>query len=124
MTTTMASEPTTYRWSSTDEADRFGVEDPATGEVITIVQGGGSQRSTPLSRRPTTRSRRTGAGVRQQSAPHFCSRARRRRAHVEHDRMRSGASHGGQHLGATSGLGHDPRRPHRLTFRFRPLRQR
>jgi hypothetical protein len=28
MTTIVASEPTTYRWSSTDEADRFAVEDP------------------------------------------------------------------------------------------------
>jgi acyl-CoA reductase-like NAD-dependent aldehyde dehydrogenase len=41
VTTTVASELTTYRWSSTAEADRFPVEDPATGEVITIVQGGG-----------------------------------------------------------------------------------
>jgi acyl-CoA reductase-like NAD-dependent aldehyde dehydrogenase len=32
---------TTYRWSSKDEIDRFPVEDPATGEVITVVQGGG-----------------------------------------------------------------------------------
>jgi hypothetical protein len=36
----VASELTTYRWPSTDEADRFAAEDPATGEVITIVQGG------------------------------------------------------------------------------------
>jgi acyl-CoA reductase-like NAD-dependent aldehyde dehydrogenase len=31
----------TYRWSSGDEADRIPVEDPATGEVIAVVQGGG-----------------------------------------------------------------------------------
>ena len=30
-----------YRWSSADEADRFSVENPATGEVIAVVQGGG-----------------------------------------------------------------------------------
>jgi acyl-CoA reductase-like NAD-dependent aldehyde dehydrogenase len=30
-----------YRWSSSDEADRVPVEDPATGEVIAVVQGGG-----------------------------------------------------------------------------------
>jgi acyl-CoA reductase-like NAD-dependent aldehyde dehydrogenase len=42
MTTTMASEPTTYRWSSTQEAERFAVEDPATGDVIAVVQGGGT----------------------------------------------------------------------------------
>jgi acyl-CoA reductase-like NAD-dependent aldehyde dehydrogenase len=41
MTTTLAPELTTSRWSSTDPEDRFSVEDPATGEVITIVQGGG-----------------------------------------------------------------------------------
>lgn len=33
---------TQYRWSSTNPADAFPVEDPATGEVITIVQGGGA----------------------------------------------------------------------------------
>jgi hypothetical protein len=32
MTTTVASEPTTVRWSSTNEADRLPVEDPATGD--------------------------------------------------------------------------------------------
>jgi Aldehyde dehydrogenase family len=42
MTTTAAPELTTFRWSSDDEADRFSVEDPATGEVIAIVQGGGA----------------------------------------------------------------------------------
>jgi acyl-CoA reductase-like NAD-dependent aldehyde dehydrogenase len=42
MTTTVAPELTTFRWSSHDDADRFAVEDPATGEVITIVQGGGA----------------------------------------------------------------------------------
>jgi acyl-CoA reductase-like NAD-dependent aldehyde dehydrogenase len=31
-----------YRWSSANEADRFAVEDPATGEVIAVVQGGGA----------------------------------------------------------------------------------
>lgn len=41
MPTAVAPELTTSRWSSTDPADRFSVEDPATGEVITIVQGGG-----------------------------------------------------------------------------------
>jgi acyl-CoA reductase-like NAD-dependent aldehyde dehydrogenase len=30
-----------YRWSSDQEADRFSLENPATGEVITIIQGGG-----------------------------------------------------------------------------------
>jgi acyl-CoA reductase-like NAD-dependent aldehyde dehydrogenase len=33
---------TTYRWSSNDEGHRFAVDDPATGEVITMVQGGGA----------------------------------------------------------------------------------
>jgi acyl-CoA reductase-like NAD-dependent aldehyde dehydrogenase len=31
---------TTFRWSSNSRADRFAVENPATGEVIAIVQGG------------------------------------------------------------------------------------
>ena len=31
----------TYRWSSSEETDRIPVEDPATGEVIAVVQGGG-----------------------------------------------------------------------------------
>jgi len=35
-------ELTRYRWSSDDDADRFSVENPATGKVITIVQGGGA----------------------------------------------------------------------------------
>jgi acyl-CoA reductase-like NAD-dependent aldehyde dehydrogenase len=35
-------ELSTYRWSSNDEADQFAVENPATGEVITVVQGGGA----------------------------------------------------------------------------------
>ena len=34
-------ELTKYRWSSDDEGDRFSVENPATGKVITVVQGGG-----------------------------------------------------------------------------------
>ena len=42
MTTALEPELSTYRWSSHDEADRFPVEDPATGEVITLVQGGGT----------------------------------------------------------------------------------
>jgi hypothetical protein len=42
MTTALEPELSTYRWSSHDEADRFPVEDPATGEVITFVQGGGT----------------------------------------------------------------------------------
>jgi acyl-CoA reductase-like NAD-dependent aldehyde dehydrogenase len=41
MTTTLTPELTTTRWSSSADEDRFAVEDPATGEVITIVQGGG-----------------------------------------------------------------------------------
>jgi hypothetical protein len=42
MTTTQAPELTTFRWSSHDQADQIPVEDPATGEVITIVEGGGA----------------------------------------------------------------------------------
>jgi NAD(P)-dependent dehydrogenase (short-subunit alcohol dehydrogenase family) len=42
MTTALEPELTTYRWSSDDPADRFPAEDPATGEVITLVQGGGA----------------------------------------------------------------------------------
>jgi acyl-CoA reductase-like NAD-dependent aldehyde dehydrogenase len=42
MTTALEPELSTYRWSSHDEADRFPVEDPATGEVITLVRGGGT----------------------------------------------------------------------------------
>jgi acyl-CoA reductase-like NAD-dependent aldehyde dehydrogenase len=40
---TVASIPqlSRYRWSSDEETDRFPVENPATGEVITLVQGGG-----------------------------------------------------------------------------------
>jgi acyl-CoA reductase-like NAD-dependent aldehyde dehydrogenase len=41
MTMTMAPELTTYRWSSADEADRISVEDPATGELIALIQGSG-----------------------------------------------------------------------------------
>jgi acyl-CoA reductase-like NAD-dependent aldehyde dehydrogenase len=37
-----ADQVTTYRWSSANPDDRFAVEDPATGAVITIVQGGGA----------------------------------------------------------------------------------
>jgi acyl-CoA reductase-like NAD-dependent aldehyde dehydrogenase len=39
MTIALTPELTTYRWSSDDEAARFPVEDPATGEVIAILQG-------------------------------------------------------------------------------------
>ena len=42
MTTALEPELSTFRWSSNDPADRFPVEDPATGEVITLVQGGGA----------------------------------------------------------------------------------
>jgi acyl-CoA reductase-like NAD-dependent aldehyde dehydrogenase len=42
MTTTTLPEVSTFRWSSNDPADRFAVEDPATGEVIAVVQGGGT----------------------------------------------------------------------------------
>src|SRR5580693_2221052 len=38
-----APELTTFRWSSSAETDRFPVEDPATGEVIAIIQGGGPE---------------------------------------------------------------------------------
>jgi acyl-CoA reductase-like NAD-dependent aldehyde dehydrogenase len=31
-----------YRWSSDEEADRFSLENPSTGEVITVLQGGGA----------------------------------------------------------------------------------
>ena len=33
---------TSYRWSSADEADHFPMENPATGALITGVQGGGA----------------------------------------------------------------------------------
>jgi acyl-CoA reductase-like NAD-dependent aldehyde dehydrogenase len=42
MTTALEPDLTTCRWSSNDPADRFPVEDPATGKVITLVQGGGT----------------------------------------------------------------------------------
>ena len=35
-------ELTRYRWSSGDDADKFSVENPATGKVITVVQGAGA----------------------------------------------------------------------------------
>src|ERR1700739_3812937 len=41
-TTTTPTQVSAFRWSSQDPNDRFAVEDPATGEVITIVQGGGA----------------------------------------------------------------------------------
>ena len=40
MTTALEPELSTFRWSSNDPADRFPVEDPATGELITLLQGG------------------------------------------------------------------------------------
>jgi betaine-aldehyde dehydrogenase len=44
MTTALGPELSRYRWSSHDEADRFPVEDPATSEVIALVQGAGTPR--------------------------------------------------------------------------------
>jgi acyl-CoA reductase-like NAD-dependent aldehyde dehydrogenase len=43
MTIALTPELTTYRWSSNDEADQFTVEDPATGEVIALIQGSGPE---------------------------------------------------------------------------------
>jgi hypothetical protein len=37
-----SNEVTSYRWYSANEKDRFPVKNPATGAVITIVQGGGA----------------------------------------------------------------------------------
>ena len=37
-------EITRCRWSSDDDADRFSVENPATGKVITVIQGSGAER--------------------------------------------------------------------------------
>jgi acyl-CoA reductase-like NAD-dependent aldehyde dehydrogenase len=42
MSVMSAVEPTTCRWSSQDEGDRFTVENPANGDVIAVVQGGGA----------------------------------------------------------------------------------
>jgi len=42
MTTPPEPELTTYRWSSHHNADQFPAGDPATGGVITLVQGGGT----------------------------------------------------------------------------------
>src|SRR5260221_5465043 len=42
MAVSSLAEVTRYRWSSDDDADRFSVENPATGKVITVVQGGGA----------------------------------------------------------------------------------
>ena len=36
-------ELTTFRWSSSAETDRIPVEDPATGQVIAVIQGGGPE---------------------------------------------------------------------------------
>ena len=43
MTVSTFGELTKYRCSSDDDDDRFPVENPATGNVITIVQGGGAE---------------------------------------------------------------------------------
>jgi acyl-CoA reductase-like NAD-dependent aldehyde dehydrogenase len=43
MTVPTFAELTRNRWSSDDDADKFSVENPATGKVITMVQGGGVQ---------------------------------------------------------------------------------
>ncbi len=43
MSVSTLDELTRYRWSSDDEDDRFPVENPATGKVITDVQGGGAK---------------------------------------------------------------------------------
>ena len=40
--TTAHPRTTTFRWSSTVADDRFPVENPATGEVLMVVQGGGA----------------------------------------------------------------------------------
>ena len=42
MTSPTIPKITRCRWSSDDDADRFSVENPATGKVITEVQGGGA----------------------------------------------------------------------------------
>lgn len=42
MSVSTATDRRTYRWSSAGEADSFSVENPATGEVIAVVQGGGA----------------------------------------------------------------------------------
>ncbi len=42
-TTAAVPQLLTYRWSSSNEADRVPVEDPATGEVIAVIQGGGPE---------------------------------------------------------------------------------
>ncbi len=42
MTDTHASPTALFRWSSQHDDDRFPVENPATGQVIAVVQGGGA----------------------------------------------------------------------------------
>ncbi len=42
MSVSSATDVRSYRWSSADAADRFPVENPATGDVIAVVQGGGA----------------------------------------------------------------------------------
>src|SRR5579862_2710079 len=34
---------TRYRWSSNSDADKFAVDNPSTGKVIAVVQGGGAE---------------------------------------------------------------------------------
>jgi hypothetical protein len=65
MTTALEPEVSTYRWSSQDEADRLPVEDPATGEVITLVQGGGTAQVNAAVEAATARSRHW-LGIRRQ----------------------------------------------------------
>jgi acyl-CoA reductase-like NAD-dependent aldehyde dehydrogenase len=43
MSAPTVAELTRSRWSSDEDADKFSVENPATGKVITFVQGGGVQ---------------------------------------------------------------------------------
>ena len=43
VTVSAPDELTKYRWSSDNDDDRFPVENPTTGKVITIVQGGGAE---------------------------------------------------------------------------------
>ena len=73
---TDAPQLATYRWSSSDEADRIPVEDPATGEVIAVVQGGGPDQLDAAVEAAHRAFRRTGAGARGPSARPCCSGAR------------------------------------------------
>src|ERR1700756_281767 len=42
MSNSTVTDHRSYRWSSAEDVDRFSVENPATGEVITAIQGGGA----------------------------------------------------------------------------------